>query len=253
MPGEELVTIGVEAFKAAERSGLLQKLRDALRRKHRILVLGSTGAGKTQFLRSITDVFTPALSQAARTEFAKTHQLEINKELFHFVDTPGPEGHKSRRLKALRDTISKGLDGVINIVSYGYHEYGEVRDRVFEDGSQVVRADYLQANREQEQRLLAEWVPVVGDTWITTVITKADIWWDSKEDVTKHYEEGDYFSTLEEINSAAEHVVRPYSSVHTMFYDTVPSSGYFDDNQRRACRNELFRALIEAVTRNDIQ
>ena len=59
LTGSEIKPI-VEVIALANKQGWLDKLKMAFRKKHRILVLGSTGAGKTNFLKSLTETMPPS-------------------------------------------------------------------------------------------------------------------------------------------------------------------------------------------------
>jgi ABC-type molybdenum transport system ATPase subunit/photorepair protein PhrA len=113
----------IELINTARKQGWLDALLTAVRKKHKIILLGSTGTGKTNFLSSLTESVPKAVDIMNRTEIAKKHRLKIQKYPFVFVDTPGQALHESRRLKAIREALASGISGVVNVVSYGYHEY----------------------------------------------------------------------------------------------------------------------------------
>jgi hypothetical protein len=242
------IATGYEILKIAKREGWLRHPIDLFRTKNRALLLGSTGAGKSQFLRSVPEIVSTAISQAARTEFSTVARFEINGALFDFIDTPGQLEHRPRRDEATKDAIKRNLKGVINFVSFGYHEYGAPPEKVFLEG--IVRPEYLEEHREREINLLAEWAPLLSTEWVLTVVTKADIWWNDRLAVAEHYERGAYKARLDQIFPNATSIVRPYSSISSRFYGIVPGAGSFDDTVRSSCRHELFRLLREAVDRN---
>ena len=241
------VEIGYEIVKVAEREGYLQRLKDAFRKKHRVLLLGSTGTGKTQFLNSFGNIFADALDHVARTEFPHVKRMEIDKKLFEFIDTPGQELHKSRRVSAVRKAIADGFSGVMNLVSYGYHEYGVDKQEVVNNGT--VSPEYLQMHCSREVEQLGEWAPLLKNEWVFTVVTKADIWWDDRQQIMNHYASGAYGKALQVASSTTEKVVCPYSSLTSKFYGAVPCSGNFSDIERKSCRNSLFHKLAEAIAR----
>ncbi|WNV09015.1 GTPase domain-containing protein [Tardiphaga sp. 709] len=239
------VATSYELIKIAKREGWLKQLIDLARRKNHALLLGSTGAGKTQFLRSTNEIISPAISPAARTEFATVGRFEINDSLFDLIDTPGQLEHRPRRDAETKEAIKQKLHGIINFVSYGFHEYGVPLQDVI-SGEQV-KPEYLQEHQKREIDLIAEWAPLMSTEWVLTVVTKADIWWDSRETVAQHYQGGAYQKRLARLFPNAHHIVRPYSSISSRFYGTIPGSGSFDDSVRSACRAEVFRVLAEAA------
>jgi hypothetical protein len=243
------VSTGVELLKIAKREGWLRYPIDLVRRKHRVLLLGSTGAGKTQFLKSIPEIVSQPIPQAARTEFSSVGRFEINGALFDLIDTPGQLEHRPRRDEAVKGAIRRRLKGVINFVSYGYHEYGAPIGNVIINSA--VKPEYLEEHRKREIELLMEWAPLLSAEWILTVVTKADIWWDRRDEVASHYyHQGPYHKRLMELFPNATAIVRPYSSISHRFYDIIPGAGGFDDSVRSSFRAEVFRVLREAIDKN---
>lgn len=57
----------IEVISKAHKQGWFDKLTSALRKKHRVLVLGATGAGKTAFLESLTETIPKAIESMNRT------------------------------------------------------------------------------------------------------------------------------------------------------------------------------------------
>src|SRR2546423_12515590 len=104
----------IELVKLAYKQGWLDKLKTAFRKKHRVLVLGATGTGKTNLLESLSELVPKAIHNMNRTEFAERHAVRIVKEPFIFIDTPGDLPLKDRRISAIRDAMKTGLAGVIN-------------------------------------------------------------------------------------------------------------------------------------------
>jgi energy-coupling factor transporter ATP-binding protein EcfA2 len=243
-------SIGVasyEAIRIAKREKLLDRAIDLFRQKNRVMLLGSTGAGKSQFLDSVADVLPPPRPASARTEFVNIRRFDLNGVLIDFIDTPGQLEHRPRRDEALKQALKLDLKGVINFVSYGYHEYGVPANEVIYNGR--VRSSYLQEHRQREIDLLTEWAPLMGAEWILTVVTKADIWYDDQQEALAHYAQGEYFKQLRNAYPTAHHVVRGYSSISARFYDSIPGAESFDDRIRTSLRAEIFRALGEAITR----
>ena len=95
---------------------------DGAPEKHRILVLGCSGAGKSLFLDSLTEALPGAINRLNRTEFAQKHSVKIGKSPFEFIDKPGQELHHERRMAAIRAAMIKPIAGLINVVAYGFHE-----------------------------------------------------------------------------------------------------------------------------------
>lgn len=249
MSGGSLETkAAVELIKLAIKQGWFQKLIDAFKTKHKVLVLGSTGVGKTNLIESITDITPEAIHHMNRTEFTKKHHIKISKNPFVFIDTPGQAAHKHQRREGILEVLKSPVAGIINVVSYGYHEYRIGSSDVFdEDGN--IYGDFLQRHRQMEIDALNEWIPVLGSPeivkWVVTVVSKADLWWDEKNKVIKYYESGEYFNNLGDAKSI--HHVAEYCSVVHRFFGKGKISAIFDDAERIRTRVNLLRMLTEAI------
>lgn len=238
-----------EFGKIAIQKGWIQKMIHFFRKKHSILILGSTGTGKTNFIESLISTAPEAISYMNRTDFTKEHQVHISKELFALIDTPGQSLHSTYRMEAIRDGLKEGLSGIINVVSYGYHEY-RIGSSDAIDNYGNINPSFLEQHREYEIKALSEWVNILGSPstagWLITLISKADLWWDHKDVVIKHYESGKYFDYLESAK-ALHHIVIPYCSVIHKFYGKAPVSGHLDDKDKMAMKINFICKLIEAI------
>ncbi len=142
--------------------------------------------------------------------------------------------------------------GVINVVSYGYHEYEDAARA----GQPIVRPDrtvekaYLERHQQTEIEVLHEWIPLLGypDTikWLMTVVTKADLWWDMRDTVTAYYLSGPYYEALGPAQALAPTVLE-YCSVFRMFYGRGKLVGLLDDEGRGRLRSNLLGTLLEAI------
>jgi GTPase SAR1 family protein len=111
---EEVVSGVIEA---ARKQHWLKRLFSNFKKKHRILVLGSSGVGKTSVIEYLRTISPEAIDYMSRTEFAGRRKIRIQDEPFVFVDTPGQIGHQARRMSAIREEMSAGISGVLNVVA----------------------------------------------------------------------------------------------------------------------------------------
>jgi energy-coupling factor transporter ATP-binding protein EcfA2 len=239
----------LELINTARKQGWLDTLVTAVRKKHKVMLLGSTGAGKTNFLNSLTDLVPKAVEIMNRTEIAKKHRLKIQKKPFVFIDTPGQKLHESRRLKAIREAMAGGISGIVNVVSYGYHEYRTGSKFAFDnDGS--VSEEFLQEHRAAEINAVQEWIPILGGQdaadWLITVVTKADLWWSRRDEVMQYYQAGPYYDALGPAKSLHP-VVLEYSSVFQKYFGKAPMSGDFEDADRIRAKAHLIQELLAAI------
>lgn len=79
------------AFKDAEQLGVWERVHLAFKKKQRILVLGSTGVGKSNFIQSLKESMPEAI------EFVKSHAIRVpdragsRKGALHLRRYPGAE------------------------------------------------------------------------------------------------------------------------------------------------------------------
>jgi putative ribosome biogenesis GTPase RsgA len=66
--------LAVGLLEAAQEQGYLDRLLASFRRKHRILVLGSTGVGKSNLVASLKRQAPRVIDRLERTEFAIRHE-----------------------------------------------------------------------------------------------------------------------------------------------------------------------------------
>jgi len=235
----------------ARKQGWLDKLIDALRKKHRVLVLGATGGGKTAFLESLSEIVPKAIDLMNRTEFVERYHVRISKQPFIFTDTPGQIHHKARRVAAIKDAMTEksGIAGVINVVSYGYNESRAVAKPEIKSNGKVSET-FLKEQRQLEIDMLDEWAPLLGGVestnWLITVVTKADLWWKQRDKVLAHYESGPYYQALGEAQSLKP-VVLPYCAVFQKFYEQVTMSGDYEDADRIQAKAQMIRTLLAAI------
>jgi energy-coupling factor transporter ATP-binding protein EcfA2 len=241
----------IEIISKAHKQGWVDKLISALRKKHRVLVLGATGAGKTAFLDSLSEVVPKAINLMNRTEYVEKYHVRISKRPFILVDTPGQIPHRSKRIAAIREAMKEksGIAGIINVVSYGYLESRAIAKPEIKSNGRVSET-FLKEQRQVEIEMLDEWIPLLGGVesagWLITVVSKADLWWRQRDKVLAHYETGPYYEALGEAQSLKP-VVLPYCSIFQKFYEEGTMSGDFEDADRIQAKAQMIRTLLAAV------
>ncbi len=234
------------AYDLAKQSGFWNSWKTWLKRRRKILVLGGSGTGKTQLINSIMNPMSEKLTTLQRTVAVEKRNITIGEYPFIFSDTPGQLLDEAKRKIAITDAIRSQIEGVLNVVSFGYHEAAEARKEraIPESGGHIARSDYLQDRRAIEERLLSEWVPMFDPAtakWVLTVATKADLWWPDRDRVEKHYSEGSYAEGLGSFRTS--HTLVPYCSIIEPFYGTK-TSGRFGEHQKYALQSNLLDCLL---------
>ncbi|MCU1366688.1 MAG: hypothetical protein JWN39_2327 [Ilumatobacteraceae bacterium] len=229
----------------------IRKVVAFFKSKNRVLVLGSTGVGKSELALSLTNLLPETISYLDRTAFAKSDDIQIGKKVFRVVDTPGQSASAADRLQALREVSAKPY-GVINVVSYGYHEYRADLRTVFGRGTSIA-PQFLSRHREIEMEQLNAILPQLeadaNMRWFLTVINKADLWWADRVNVFAHYQTGPYADLLSRLVARGGLASLEYSSVNHPFYGKAPTDGTFSDVDRRRAREQLLASMITAVAR----
>ncbi len=253
---KDSIKFGKNVFEVLKERGILKKFRDAvlLRPEHYILIFGASGVGKTSMIKCLSGG-DPFVNPERRTINVKEHSFELDDFKFTLIDTPGEPTKKDKRIDAIKNVIAKkGASlGVINVVAYGYHEGPRGKYAPIVKGQ--VNEEYLADCRKQEMNMIAEWVPVLfggqmSADWIITVITKADLWWTPKkeEEVKNHYSNvlGKYTKSLGDARKGANGIF-PLSSIHQRFYDNVPMSGYYTDQQKNSDYWNLITGIFDSA------
>lgn len=255
MPDPSMIAAGAKAavdlINLAQEEGWLESLVNLFRKRHVVLVVGATGAGKTNFLNSLTEELPEAIHHLTRTPKLEKKKVQLNKKPFSFYDTPGQIEHKPKRRQAVRSAMSAGVEGVVNVVCYGYHEYA-VGSGAAVTKTGRPRKVFLKKRRSVEIESLYEWMSTIDAStakWMLTVVTKADLWWDDRDAVMAHYERGQYASALEPL-ARLDHAVLPYCSVFHRFFGISPLCGSFDDEERLRCRAHLLTTLLGYAARS---
>lgn len=246
---EEYVKAANKLADAAEKHGWIDRLKKLFSKPQKVLVLGCSGVGKTSIINSLNEDFPKTIDFLIRTQTAQKYRLNLKGDKFEFVDTPGQELHDSRRIKAIREALRSDHLGVVNVVSYGYHEHASGADDAFSDEG-TVSEQYLKSHRALEESYLNEWIELLGNqvttSWILTVINKADIWWDSRQEAWDYYgaDDSGYLQKLK-VASGVDQVVLEYSSVIHRFYTRSLIAPTFDQDLQQRLRVRLVESLIQ--------
>jgi hypothetical protein len=234
----EIIPTTIAVHKYLKQIGAYKRVQNFLLRRtaYPVLVVGATGVGKTSLVRSLFGD-TPTIDREDRTDSVKAVSAQLEKKLFiKLIDTPGEIQHEAKRMAAFRQAMKYKSIGIINVVSYGFHE-GKFSKASALQTDVIPSKTFLNRRREVERKLLKEWVGLLCGKeapadWVLTIVTKADLWWENltEQSVIRFYEGNPYISALKE---AAElpHSVKPYCSTRHLFFDTVPMSGYYSDQK----------------------
>lgn len=256
----------IEVAKFAEKHNLWGKIKDFFREEHTIILLGRTGAGKTQLAEALQNEVPEIIKAAARTKNIIPKETEISNFKVEIIDTPGDfeTERKILRQEAIRSTVNKKNVGILSVVCNGYNEFIQDKAEVLrhaivklEDGEYAANEGYLAQQKDVEREFLDEWTNLLsgvgGAKWLITVITKIDLWGfpEDRQGVEEYYstqsdenERENYCDRLGSAHDIPNSVVLTYSPVFKMWYDLVPGTGYYTDGQRRHDRIELIKNIL---------
>lgn len=249
------LSLGMGVYKVlrwADREGWLDRVKTQFRTKHHVLVVGTSGAGKTAFLNSLADPLSRSIARDDRTKFSRSRRLSMpnQKEIFIFRDTPGEVLYAPRRAEAIRDVIGKSNFGIINVAAYGYLETDQFRTEQVLSADGSADPDYLARQRRLEINALSEWTHASGleADYVVTLVSKADLWWPARGDVEKHYLTGPYGQAIKKAG-IQNHTVLRYSSVIHRFYGEGQVSPEFDQDTLIDLRYRFQQQILQAVAR----
>lgn len=131
-------------YDIARKQGWGERLLALFKKRYKVLVLGSSGVGKTNLIQSLTKDMPAVIHYSTRTTGIPASAIEIDEVPFSFIDTPGQEAHESVRMQAIREHCGS-LDLVINVVCYGYHEYARGKIQAI-TGDGRINPEYIEAN-----------------------------------------------------------------------------------------------------------
>lgn len=217
----------------------------------KIVVLGNTGVGKTQFIHSLIEDLRYVRAKGA-TQIAEAYQAFLEDSPIVLMDTVG--GDIPNTYLLLEEMLHKNeVEGIINVVSYGYiGEQGRInlKDAIDETGQ--VSPHFLALARQKDIAYLNQWLPLLTPHtqigWIITLINQMDIWYPEKGEVMYYYESPseEYqkkFNALKK--TPCKHYIIPYSAILELYLDKFPSK--IGISQQQQIQQTFFRTLLNLV------
>lgn len=196
MPNTE---ISFTALSVELGTKIVKAIKVLLKKKKRILILGCSGVGKTQFIETIhgldTYIKAARISREDRTLAVDSSRILLDDFALLISDTPGENLKDTMRKAEIANLIKNNGEGIINVVSYGYHERPVSNMNEVASG-EGFNLNYIEECRKKEISQLSEWVPLIPISnvkWIITLVTKADVWWNEGViNIENYYKKGDY-------------------------------------------------------------
>jgi hypothetical protein len=242
------IKTGAVLINKEKRKELIDQFLRMVRSNRKIVVFGISGAGKTQFVNSLQK----NLIIPQRTVTTDKVSYELDSFPIVFYDTPGHSARFSERQREIKDIIKNGVEGIINVTSYGYEENTESNLSNIFDKNGTVKKNYLSTNRKLELDRLSEWLPLINSNdvnWIVNLVTKSDLWWGEKEEVQEYYESGLYFEPFKLLENSKNVITLPYCSIIKPFYNHR-TSGLFGEIEKEILVVELIHQLSNLLIKS---
>jgi hypothetical protein len=178
------------------------------RSKNQIAVFGLAGAGKTTLGTCLSGQHEPG--EYEESIGIERHPYEGGE--YQLIVPPGQGHRRDASWQTILAEIQKGAAlGVIDVVSYGHQSFNfpyrqHALYRYPTMGKERFLREYAEHQRREElacfQKLCASLKAVKSKLWMITLVTKQDLWWDNKEEVRRQYEQGDYATTIADLQQS---------------------------------------------------
>lgn len=181
--------------------------------RKQIVIVGPGGVGKSTFGKMLETGVSPPVADYQESITLETFSFGADFFGTAFV-VPGQEtSGRILEWQAAQKAIAGGrVSGVVNVVCYGLHT---PRTETMKSHSLYRSGDtvdqflkrYTKNRRELEidqfSRLIAPHMQAcTKPIWLLTAVLKQDLWWNTREEVKKHYENGPYQEMIEELTKA---------------------------------------------------
>jgi energy-coupling factor transporter ATP-binding protein EcfA2 len=174
-----------------------------------VLVFGASGVGKTTFGRFLSGIRPEDLARPyAESRVVETYPLR-DDPLCHIIVNPGQPAREERWKPALRRITRGGKLGIVSLVSWGYHSFGDLSYNEMDQYQQGMTTSefviaYSEDRRQREVEILKSVATRLKDAdhpvWMLTLVAKQDLWWADRRAVREHYEQGEYAAVIANIS-----------------------------------------------------
>jgi len=265
------VSTGVTAVDLADKAlptltRFLKRLKDG---DIKIAIVGASGAGKSTLGKLLS-------GQSSSRELLKPYQESIrvetprldSKNVGNIIIVPGQERLHETWDDVLREMIQGKIQLLINTVAWGYHSFGSLRYQDFPFYQSGMTAEefleiYAEKKRNQEQAFLEKIIKSLElaeihrqkrrKLFLITLVTKQDLWWNDRLQVTDHYQKGQYEEQIQilrnklgSVNFSHEYcsaslIIRNFTSGAGEMI--LPNTSGYDEELKLANLSQLFRVI----------
>jgi len=177
----------------------------------KVAIFGPGGVGKSTLGKYLSGEFLPDLYDHGYKESISIEEYSFDGDVICDILVPPGQPRRDYTWTELFQNLSSGdIQGVINVVSAGYHSFNELSYKETKSYQQGMSVDgfvqaYTEASMQRELDVIERLTPRLCDAkakiWMITLVTKQDMWWDQRDRVKRHYTDGKYNDFIEHISS----------------------------------------------------
>ncbi|MEM8638200.1 MAG: hypothetical protein AAGG51_05165 [Cyanobacteria bacterium P01_G01_bin.54] len=229
-----------------------------------IAIFGAGGTGKTTLGKLLSGEFELGGLFQSYQESISIEQYKLDSDAIgSVIVAPGQSRREDTWDDLLRSLANGKIKLVIHVVSWGYHSFGEfgyTEHRLYRNGMSLEEflIEYTEDHRNRELAVLKKIEPHLSiadqkKTIMITLVTKQDLWWKSRAEVSQHYVDGEYERLIQDIRDkrGAYNFIHEYRSTSLVMENflsgvnelLVPTTQGYD--QRLKFAN--FRYFLNAI------
>jgi energy-coupling factor transporter ATP-binding protein EcfA2 len=179
-----------------------------------IAIFGAGGTGKSTLGKYLSGKLENSQLSSGYQESISIEKYILDSNVIgSAIVVPGQERRQDSWDDLLR-TISQGkISLIINVVSWGYHSFGELsyqQSSLYKSGitNQEFLKVYTEEHRQEELQALTKIIPhlSVADSkkrkiLLITLVTKQDLWWNDRLKIQVYYQKGEYEKQIQAISN----------------------------------------------------
>lgn len=204
----ETMATAIELAKGAvpEIQRIVKRLQSG---KLKIAIFGAGGTGKTTLGNMLANKTSANSVLTPYQESTSVDRINLENIPGSVIIVPGQEPRQHKWDEVFSEIIDGQINLIINVVSYGYHslERASCQDHfLFQTGMSVrdFAITYTENRRIREIeafQALETHIKIAKGKRILmlTLVTKQDLWWQSREQMKDHYQNGEYSRLINSI------------------------------------------------------
>jgi energy-coupling factor transporter ATP-binding protein EcfA2 len=179
-----------------------------------IAIFGAGGTGKSTLGKYLSGTLENNQLSSGYQESISIEKYTLESNVIgSAIVVPGQERRQDSWDDLLR-TISQGkISLIINVVSWGYHSFGELsyqQSSLYKSGitNQEFLEVYTEEHRQEELQALTKITPhlSIADSkkrkiLFITLVTKQDLWWNERSKIQDYYQKGEYENKIQTIRN----------------------------------------------------